>query len=207
MSVLLRDPVLLVRSAVLAVLLAAAAYTWADPDLWGHVLFGRDIVANRLIPSHDPYSFTSDRPWVNHEWLAEVSMFVAYEALGAAGLVGLKLVVVGLLLALVILSLRRHALPAMAQDTLLFIAIIGAIERLTPIRPQLFSLLLFVVLLRLLVKINQGHKGLLLALPVDMALWANLPGGGWWAWAQSVSGPCSACSRRELARQIAYCAL
>ena len=137
----------------------------------------KSALTNRLIPLHDPYSFTSDQPWVNHEWLAEVFMFVAYGALGAAGLVVLKLVVVGSLLVLVILSLRRDALPVMAQDALLFIAIIGSIERLTPIRPQLFSLLLFVVLLRLLVKIEQGHRRLLFALPVVMALWANLHGG------------------------------
>ena len=65
----------------------------------------------------------------------------------------------------------------MAQDFLLFVAVIGAIERLTPIRPQLFSLLLFVVLLALLVKIEQGHRRLLLALPVVMMLWANFHGG------------------------------
>ena len=175
--VLPRDPVVFIRSAILAVLMAAAAYTWADPDLWGHVLFGRDILTNRLIPFHDPYSFTSDQPWVNHEWLAEVSMSVAYGTLGAAGLVVLKLVVVGSLLALVILSLRRLRLPVMAHDSLLFVAIIGAIERITPIRPQLFSLLLFVVLLRLLIKVEQGHPRLLLALPAIMALWANLHGG------------------------------
>ena len=176
-SALPRDPVIFIRSAILAVLMAAVAYTWADPDLWGHVLFGRDIVTNGLIPQHDPYSFTSDQPWVNHEWLSEVFMFVAYGALDTAGLVVLKLVVVGSLLTVVYLSLRRHALPAMAQDFLLFVAVIGAIERLTPIRPQLFSLLLFVVLLALLVKIEQGHRRLLLALPVVMMLWANFHGG------------------------------
>ena len=176
-SALPRDPVIFIRSAILAVLMAAVAYTWADPDLWGHVLFGRDIVTNGLIPQHDPYSFTSDQPWVNHEWLSEVFMFVAYGALGTAGLVVLKLVVVGSLLTVVYLSLRRHALPAMAQDFLLFVAVIGAIERLSPIRPQLFSLLLFVVLLALLVKIEQGHRRLLLALPVVMMLWANFHGG------------------------------
>ena len=85
-SALPRDPVIFIRSAILAVLMAAVAYTWADPDLWGHVLFGRDIVTNGLIPQHDPYSFTSDQPWVNHEWLSEVFMFVAYGALGTDGL-------------------------------------------------------------------------------------------------------------------------
>ena len=57
--------ILLIRVAVLAGLLGGLARTWADPDLWGHVRFGGDILRTGLL-SVDPYSFTSDIPWVKY---------------------------------------------------------------------------------------------------------------------------------------------
>ena len=66
-----------VRLVVFVFLAIAVARTVADVDLWGHVLFGRDIVNQREIPVTDPYSFTSDRPWTNHEWLAESIMYLS----------------------------------------------------------------------------------------------------------------------------------
>jgi len=39
----------------------------------------------------DPYSYTSDIPWLNHEWLSEIVMYGAYNAAGAPGLIILKL--------------------------------------------------------------------------------------------------------------------
>ena len=54
---------LLLRLAALTLMLVILTRTQADPDLWGHVLFGRDIVAARSVPRIDQYAFTSDRPW------------------------------------------------------------------------------------------------------------------------------------------------
>jgi hypothetical protein len=61
-----------------------------DPDLWGHVRFGLDILRDASIPPSDPYSFTSDRVWVNHEWLAEVITADAFRLAGNPGLIALK---------------------------------------------------------------------------------------------------------------------
>src|SRR4029453_7729157 len=69
---------------------ASVLKTQADPDLWGHVRFGLDWLQSRRLPSIDPYSFTQDVPWINHEWLAESFMGVAYQNLGSPGLVVLK---------------------------------------------------------------------------------------------------------------------
>ena len=73
----------------LGVFLLAAA-TRADADLWGHLRFGLDILRDRRLTSIDPYSFTQDKPWVNHEWLSELLMGVAWHVGGAAGLIVLK---------------------------------------------------------------------------------------------------------------------
>src|SRR5690242_11259996 len=69
---------------------AAAIITRADADLWGHLRFGLDIIRDRRLSSIDPYSFTQDRAWINHEWLSEVQMAWAYRAGGVAGLLALK---------------------------------------------------------------------------------------------------------------------
>ena len=60
----------------------------ADPDLWGHLRFGLDVLAMRHLPTADPYSYTSDRPWVNYEWLSELVMGASYRAFGTWGLSG-----------------------------------------------------------------------------------------------------------------------
>ena len=73
---------------VLAIGLTGAA---ADADLWGHVRFGQDLLATHRVTSTDTHSFTTDRPWVNHEWLAEIAMASVFTALGPLGLNLLRL--------------------------------------------------------------------------------------------------------------------
>ena len=71
------NPFLWIRIAILAVLCVVVSDSRADPDLWGHVRFGGDIAAAGGVVSADPYSFTSDIPWTNHEWLSELAMWLA----------------------------------------------------------------------------------------------------------------------------------
>src|SRR4029453_14730996 len=73
-----------------------------DVDLWGHIRFGGDIVQSGTIPTADPYSFTSDRSWVNHEWLTEITMYGAYALAGPAGLTFLRLLLIASMLTLVV---------------------------------------------------------------------------------------------------------
>src|SRR5438477_428999 len=43
------------------------SYTLADPDLWGHVRFGQDIVRTGRIVQADEYSYrTAGQRWINH---------------------------------------------------------------------------------------------------------------------------------------------
>src|SRR5262245_39968098 len=91
--------VLIIRLTLLALLLGGLARSWADPDLWGHVRFGGDIIGSG-IPRTDHYSFTSDISWINHEWLAEVLMYASWVGGGGAGLVALKMLTIAGTLAL-----------------------------------------------------------------------------------------------------------
>jgi hypothetical protein len=168
------------RHALTAVLVAATAVallrTTADPDLWGHVRFGQDILASHDVPGTDSYSFTSDRPWINHEWLAEVAMALAFNVGGASGLNLLRLVLIGLTLVLVWSHLRD--VDELFRLQLLAVAGVGMLLRVHPFRPQIFSVLLFALMLRLITRAERRDSTApLIVLPLTMVAWVNLHGG------------------------------
>jgi len=168
--------ILLIRVAMLAGLLGGLARTWADPDLWGHVRFGGDILRTGLL-SVDPYSFTSDIPWVNHEWLAEILMYGAWAAAASTGLIVLKMAVLTGTLALVLLTLRHDRLPSMTRDLLVVVVLLGLWARVFVVRPQVFSMLLFAMLLWILRSAERGRQDRVWILPIVFSLWVNLHGG------------------------------
>ena len=162
-------------SLFLAAVLGLVSQTRADPDLWGHLRFGRDIIVSGTVARTPSYSFTADRPWVNHEWLAEVIMASAYRA-GSAGLLALSATVaVATFLALAVIILGA-GVRGPAAAGLLAAAMLGASLQLMTVRPQLFSVLLLAVLLLILTR-SPRRPALLVATPALFALWANLHGG------------------------------
>ena len=170
-----------VRQVLHTILVCALAIalcrTTADPDLWGHVRFGQDMVAARAVRVPDAYSFTSDRPWMNHEWAAEILMALSFGALGPAGLNLLRIAVVAVVLALVWRRLVAVGAGGMAVP-LLAVAAIGIFLRVYPVRPQLFSVLCFAVLLSLLTRADDAASARpLMVVPFLMAAWANFHGG------------------------------
>jgi hypothetical protein len=65
-----------------------------DPDLWGHIRFGLDMLGRGAIPRFDTYSYTTHgKPWINHEWAAEAIFAVLFHSLGGAGIVMLRLAI------------------------------------------------------------------------------------------------------------------
>ena len=170
-------PALLVRVGLFLILATAAIGTSADADLWGHLRFGQDILRTASVIQTDEYSFTSDRPWINHEWLSEVSFALAYRLAGVTGLVLLKLGTIAALLAVVWWHLRQVAPAAPAALWLSVLTFIGTYWRTHSIRPQLFSVLLFAIFLVLMFRADTGRRRGLLLLPPLMVLWVNLHGG------------------------------
>lgn len=172
------DPVALLFTLVLVVMLAAlSARTVADPDLPGHLLFGKDTLANLTPLADDPYSFTSDRQWVNHEWLAELLMALGFLAGGTVGLALLRTAVVVAALFVVSRTLWKNAVGLPVRLGLLTVAALGMLSQATVVRPQLFSLLCFALVLAILMDVERGRPRSLACLPVVFAAWANLHGG------------------------------
>jgi hypothetical protein len=167
-----RPAILVVTVGALLLLLALATRTAADSDLWGHLRFGLDTLQTGSLPSEDPYSFTQDRPWINHEWLSELQMGIAYTVGGVAGLALLKGLLVASALALVWGALHQVALaPRIVTFAFVVLATVPVTRTL---RPQLWSLLALAILCRVLVEHRTvGRRWL----PVLFALWANVHGG------------------------------
>ena len=165
-----------------ALLLASSAVYFfsineADNDLWGHVFAGRAILSTWTLPRVDAYSYTAaGLPWVNHEWLAQVVLAMAYGAVGSAGLLLLKLVVGACTVALICTSLRaRTGRPHVWGFVgLLTIAVVA---RGFAIRPQIFSYGAVAVTLALIDAYLRGRRGVVWWAPPLFLVWANLHGG------------------------------
>jgi hypothetical protein len=163
------------RIALWSVLLAVVAYTRTDPDLWGHVRFGLDVLHDGTLQKTDPYSFTSDREWINHEWAAETLSGITFAISGSAGLVLLKLGVIGATLLLLNRALLLQGVVASRRrDWLGAATVITTVQQAHHVRPQIFSLLFFALLLTCLMT---DRRRSLLAVPPLFALWANFHGG------------------------------
>jgi hypothetical protein len=154
-----------------------ATHTAADADLWGHLRFGADVIATGHLPARDPYSFTSDIPWVNHEWLSEAALAAAYSSLGALSLNLLKLAIVAALAGLVWRRLRRAGATAFSAAVTTSLLVMVTTTRTGPIRPQLFSILCFALLLTLLEDFGRPRVVAEAAVAALFCVWANAHGG------------------------------
>jgi hypothetical protein len=164
--------------AVWGAFFVVLSFTSADPDLWGHIRFGLDILRDGYVHHIDTYSFASDRPWVNHEWGAEVLSALAFRTGGNAGLVIMKLLLVCPILLLLNRALRLDGVRSpFARDLTAGAAILMTLSQAHHVRPQLFSLLLFATVLWCLLAVGRGSLRSLFVLPPVFAAWANLHGG------------------------------
>lgn len=168
------------RSVFLLWLLAALLTLWSfgfttmmGSDLWWHLASGRWIWENRTLNFKDPWSFTRfGQAWAHHEWFSGV-MFHAWSRLfGMTTLVWWKWMVLVAAFMVLFLTLRRlqGCLLAAYLGTLLAVAV-GA--PFFDMRPQLYTVLGFTVLLRLALLPSR----LRWLLPVVLFLWVNLHAG------------------------------
>ncbi len=98
----------------------------ADPDLWGHLRYGRFFVEAGLPPVADPFSYyTTDVAWLAHEYLSQITLWAVYAGAGPAGLIALKCIVGLATLALVYRALRlNNAGPRIWAPVLILAALL-----------------------------------------------------------------------------------
>jgi hypothetical protein len=154
-------------------LFAMATRGMADPDVWWHLRTGQLILQNHALFHTDPYSFTrSGLPWVDHEWLSEIIMFVVYRVAEEGGLIVTFAAIIAATLLLVFS--RCPGRPYLAALMTLWGAVASA--PMWGVRPQIFSLLLASVFLVLL-DASEKRPNLLWWTAPLMLLWVNLHAG------------------------------
>jgi len=119
-----------------------------DPDLWGHVRYGQDVLAAHALPSTATHTYTAaGHPWINHENLAEITFGWIETHLGAAGLNAFTS-----LLGLLVLGLMvRNATRQRVSFLVLSVAVLLATCAVGPgwtVRPQVFTYTFFALLTR-----------------------------------------------------------
>ncbi|HEY3412524.1 MAG TPA: hypothetical protein VGM51_05615 [Armatimonadota bacterium] len=148
-----------------------------DPDIWWHMRNGQWILAHRMVPQVDPYSFTAQgRPWVSQEWLWDVFAHGLWSAFGPLGLVAYTAIfLTGIYLLLCRLCWARCGDYVVASLTALF-----AMLAFTPTwseRPQLFTFLFTVISLFAIDRHLAGNRRALWPLVPLVTLWSNLHAG------------------------------
>jgi len=154
-------------------LFTMAARPATDPDMWWHLRTGQLILQTDHIFHSDPYSFTCfGHPWINHEWLSDVTMFAIYRAAGWSGLIVVFALVIAA--ALLLVFQRSEGQPYVAGMATIWAAF--ACAPTWGVRPQMFSF--FLAGLLLLVLEASYERPLLLVWSVPLTLlWVNLHAG------------------------------
>ncbi len=148
----------------------------ADPDLWGHLLFGSLLLDGTHYLENTFAYTTPSQPWVNHELLAELTMAGLYRLAGGVGLVVLKVVLGLVTAALVWGTAARRSRDAIAAT----LAVVAALLVMAPgfmIRPQLFTMTFLAATLALLDRADFAARGPAWWLPLVVLVWVNTHGG------------------------------
>jgi hypothetical protein len=147
-----------------------------DPDTYLHIAAGRWILAHGALPSQDPFSYAvAGATWVPHEWLAELVLAVAYDALGWPAVALLATLCFAAALALLTRRLLTHFEPFSA---LILVSASGVL--LLPhllARPHVLAFPLVVAWSAGLISARDRDRAPPLWLLPIMTLWVNLHGG------------------------------
>lgn len=164
------------RVVAVAVLASVPAKSFAekiaDPDLWWHLRTGKLIAATHSIPHADPYSYTvPGKEWVVQEWLSELILHGIRNVFGLWGIYFWRTLMLTVIYLLVARLIHRRMGEGMGTWALLGLTAYAGSANWTE-RPNLFSFLLFVVVLDLL---ERRGRSIWWFVPMA-ALWANLHG-------------------------------
>jgi len=132
-----------------------------------YVACGRLIARTGSLPALDPFSFTSTKPWLNHEWLSELVLAGVHAIGGFAGLSVLVAVTIAATIAILARDARGWQLAP-------FGALAFVLREAASPRAQLFSIVLFAGTLALV--LDGDERRLWVCVPVQL-LWTQLHGG------------------------------
>ena len=144
-------------------------------DLAYHVRAGELILSTGAIPTTDTFTFTvAGMPWLDQQWLAQVVFALVHRAGGWELLAVLRAALVAATFGFVLAAAMARGASARTASLLALAAFVLAAPTLA-LRPQLFGILLFAILLWLVADRRRHPRRLWLA-PVLVMLWANVHG-------------------------------
>ncbi|MCA9082053.1 MAG: hypothetical protein KDA58_15935, partial [Planctomycetaceae bacterium] len=130
----------------------------ADPDLWGHVLYGQEALEHGL-ETKSSWNYTAiGYRWINHENLAELALAFADQVGGAAGLLALKSGLALLMLGTVIWRLQARSIHPWTIGAIVMV-LAQTLAFHWHFRPQIFGYVLFTIAIALLDYSFAGWSG------------------------------------------------
>jgi hypothetical protein len=184
----------LIVLSILTIGVAGMSNNVADTDLWGHIQYGREVLADGRLPQTSTWTYAVEGvPWINHENLAELWLAYAYDNFGIWGLTLSRLLISLTICGLMIWSGRIAKAGWLAIGLSVFIA-----SKLMCLhwhfRPQVMTYLAFAILLimwqyvfaswsevlagdSLALQEYRRRKRWMWCLPILFCLWANAHGG------------------------------
>jgi len=165
---------------VAAMLPALAALLVAMPavDLAYQLRAGAEILGGGGIPAVDTWTFTvAGTAWLDQQWGAQVLLRLVFDAFGWTGLAVLRAVLLAVTFGLVFTVARRASgggIPAAWLAILALGSFVVAAPALA-LRPQLFAIVLFAIVLVVLAGRSE-RPGRVWLIPLVAAAWANLHG-------------------------------
>ncbi len=169
------------RFFAIALVYSSALYFFsfitADPDLWGHLMFGKEIWTSKAIPRFDIYSYTAfGAEWINHEWLSEVLMWLVFNTFGSPGLLIGKMII-GLITVSAISIISYNRKTHFLIYGLVFVISVFIMSPGFMTRPQLATFLFTSLLFLVIHFYIERRVNILWTLPFIMILWVNSHGG------------------------------
>ncbi len=161
--------------AVILPVLGALLASISTVDLAYSVRAGGIVLDTRALPSPDPFTFTAGgSAWVDQQWGAQ-AILAAVHRLGGWGLLAVvRALLVGLTFWLVLDACRSAGAGIRVAAWLTLGGFAVGLVTLG-LRPQLFGMVLFAGTLAILAR-RDRRPGLVWALPLIVAIWANLHG-------------------------------
>jgi hypothetical protein len=164
--------------SVLSALLLAVVYSLrrtGDSDLWHHLRCGEEFLkAGSIVRT---YAFnagpTSDRPFLNHEWLFQALVAAVEGRSGEMGLIALQVALVLAAFGILFLTVRLVSSNLSLIGLVLGLGIAASSHRFA-LRPQHVSTVFLALLLAVLHLYQRGDRRWAWALPPMMLVWINV---------------------------------
>lgn len=171
---------MLLALAVIVIAALTSLFPINNYDIWWHLKTGEYIVSEGSIPASDIFSFTAEgKPWITHEWLAELIFYAVYSAGGLDSLIIFKVIMAILIAFILLINIYKRD----DQNLLVFILITAAIcigsFRLF-VRPHLFTYLFLATFSITVFNPRYFYRRkivTLLVIPFLFLLWANIHSG------------------------------